>query len=320
VRHLAFFVLLATLGGGASAEERLVPRLPDPGERIRLLIDTDAACEIDDLYAIALAVTSPDRFDIEGFVAAHYGDAGGPEGIRRSHELIETVLEKAGLAGRFPVMDGAPPFQYSAVAPESEGVDFIIKRALADDSGGPLWIVSIGACTDVAAAWLKRPEIAHRIRVLWHGRTRWPVQAWNFNAYNDLKAVRILFRSRLPLVLFDTGTYLRSTMEESRHKLEPSGPLGRFLHEYRYREAWYQQPDKGFYDLGDIAILVDPSLGYSEVVDAPNVDWDMRYLPTRDNGRIRRVYQIDRDRTFALFHQRLAEWARRSGGETSPER
>jgi purine nucleosidase len=318
MRTLAFVTLLVTFGGAARAEERLVPRLPGPGERLRLLIDTDAACEIDDLYALALAATSPDRFDIEGVVAAHYGDAGGPDGIRRSHELIETVLEKAGLAGRFPVRDGAPPFQFSVVAPEAEGVDFIIERALADDREGPLWVVSLGACTDVAAAWLKRPEIADRIRVLWHGRTRWPVQAWNFNVYNDLKAVRILFKSRLPLVLFDTGTYLRTTMEESRRELEPSGPLGRFLHRYRYRNEWYQQPNKGFFDLGDIAILLDPGLGYSEVVHAPNVDWDMTYLPTRDNGRLRRVYQIDRDRTFAMFHERLAAWARGGDGDLSP--
>jgi hypothetical protein len=40
----------------------------------------------------------------------------------------------------------------------------------------------------------------------------------------------------------------------------------------------------------------------------------MRYTPTTANGRIRRVYQIDRDRTFALFHERLAAWAQRAGG------
>ena len=295
-----------------SASDRLVLELPGPGERIPVLIDTDAACEIDDLYAIALAVTAPDRFDIEGFVAAHYGDSGGPEGIRKSYEFIETVLEKAGVAGKYPVKMGAPPFQYSAVAPEAEGVDFIIERAMAHDRENPLWVVSLGACTNVVAACLKRPEIAERVLVLWHGRTRWPVQAWNFNAYNDVKAVRLLFKSKLPLVLFDTGTYLRSPMEESEEKLAPSGPLGAFLHQYRYEADWYQQADKGFFDLGDVAILLDPSLGYSEVVDAPDVEWDMRYLPSSANGRIRRVYQIDRDRTFDLFHDRLAEWARRT--------
>lgn len=313
IRLSRVVTILAVAASSSFAADRVVPDLPGPGERIRLLVDTDAACEIDDLYALALAVAAQDRFDIEGFVAAHYGDAGGPEGLRKSYEQIETILGKAGLAGRFPVKVGAPPLQYSAVAPEAEGVDFIIERALATDEDDPLWIVSLGACTNVSAAWLKRPEIAERVRVLWHGRTRWPIQAWNFNVYNDVKAARILFKSNLPLVLFDTGTYLRSTMEESERELKPSGPLGEYLHEFRYRDDWYQQADKGFFDLGDIAILVDPTLGYSEVVDSPDVEWDMRYTPTTANGRIRRVYQIDRDRTFALFHERLAAWATRAG-------
>ncbi|MHB8900015.1 MAG: nucleoside hydrolase [Thermoguttaceae bacterium] len=307
----AFAILVCWASCGSAAETaRTVPDLPAAGQRIRLVVDSDAACEIDDLYAIALAVTAQDRLVIEGFVAAHFGDTGGPQGIEKSFEQIKTVLQKAGVGDRFPVKRGAPPFQYSAVAPEAEGVDFLIERAMAGDPADPLWIVSLGACTDVAAAYLKRPQIADRVRVLWHGRTHWPVQCWNFNVYNDLKAARILFRSRLPLVLFDTGTYLRSPMEESERELKPSGPLGTYLHQFRFKQPWYQAADKGFFDLGDIAILLDPTLGYSEVVDAPNVEWDMRYLPTSANGRMRRVYQIDRDRTFELFHRRLADWAK----------
>src|SRR5689334_8354311 len=83
------------LGLSVHAAERAVPQLPPPGERIRVLIDTDAACEIDDLYAIALALASQDRFKIEGFVAAHFGDSGGPQGIEKSAAAIKTVQEKA---------------------------------------------------------------------------------------------------------------------------------------------------------------------------------------------------------------------------------
>ncbi len=56
---------------------------------------------------------------------------------------------------------------------------------------------------------MKAPDIADRLVVFWHGRTRWPVQCWNFNAYNDIKAVQIIFKQPCRLVLFDTGTYLR---------------------------------------------------------------------------------------------------------------
>jgi inosine-uridine nucleoside N-ribohydrolase len=300
-------VSFASPTGAGAADARQLPALPGPEQRIRVVVDTDAACEIDDQYAIALALLSPDRFAIEGFVGAHFGDAGGPDGIDRSVGVIKTIMDKAGMAGKYPVKKGAHPFRYSREAVEADGVDFIIERAMAPDATSPLWVVSLGACTDVASAYVKRPEIAEKVVAFWHGRTRWPDKCWNFNAYNDLKAVRILLSSKLPLVLFDTGTYLRCPMEESERIIRPYGALGKYLHEFRYRRAHYQSPRKGFYDLGDVAALVDPTLVDSEVVDAPGVNWDMMYDRRRTYGKIRRIYQIDRDRTFALLHRRLRE-------------
>ena len=49
------------------SSDRRVPKMPVSGQKIPVIIDTDAACEIDDLYAIALAVLCQDRFDIKGF-------------------------------------------------------------------------------------------------------------------------------------------------------------------------------------------------------------------------------------------------------------
>jgi inosine-uridine nucleoside N-ribohydrolase len=298
---------LSLFGLQASAAERRAPEIPPPGEKIRVIIDTDAACEIDDQYAIALAILSQERFEIEGFVAAHFGDAGGADGIEKSAQVIQHVLEKAGFDDRFPVKRGSDPFQYSKVPAESEGVDFILECAFAPEEDRPLWIISLGACTDVASAYLKRPEIAEKVIVFWHGRTRWPDKAWNFNVYNDLKAARVLFSSDLPLVLFDTGTYLRCPMEESKARIRPHGELGRYLHDFRLTKPYYQSPRKGFFDLGDVAALVDPSLVYWEVVDVPGINWDMAYDRSKSFGSMVRIYQIDRDRTFELLYRKLAE-------------
>ena len=79
---------------GALSSERRVQEIPPEDQRIRVIIDTDAACEIDDQYAIALALLSPEKFQIEGFIGAHFGEAGGPEGISKSVEEIERILEQ----------------------------------------------------------------------------------------------------------------------------------------------------------------------------------------------------------------------------------
>ncbi|MBT7597805.1 MAG: hypothetical protein HN559_23075, partial [Gemmatimonadetes bacterium] len=125
-------------------EQRKVPRIPAKEKRLKLIIDSDAKNEIDDQWAIALAILSPERFDIEGFVATNFDNAhGGPGGIEASAQEIELVLDKAGMAGRWPVLRGSHPLQYREQPSESEGVDFIIDRARAATPEEPLWIVGL---------------------------------------------------------------------------------------------------------------------------------------------------------------------------------
>ena len=94
-------------------ENRIVPDLPATGEKIRVIIDSDARNEIDDQWAIALALLSPERFKIEGFVAANYDHPhGGPASVQNSYDEIELVLEKMDMKGEFPVFKGSNPMRY----------------------------------------------------------------------------------------------------------------------------------------------------------------------------------------------------------------
>ncbi|MFP3897459.1 MAG: nucleoside hydrolase [Anaerolineales bacterium] len=287
-------------------KERKVPVIPPRGERMRVVIDSDAKNEIDDQWAIALAILSPERFEIEGFVGANFDNRwGGRDGVEQSVREIETVLEKAGMAGRWPVKHGSHPMQYQFAPSESEGVDFIIELAMARSPEDPLWVVGLGASTDMASALLKEPRILDRVIVFWHFRTRWPEKCYNFNVYGDVRAARLLFHSPLSFALFDTGTYLRCSMEESERFVRPYGELGEYLHEYRHRSPGFTSPEKGFFDLGDIAALLDPDLASWAVEACPEVDWDLDYHFTGTKGSILRCYHVDRDRTFQLLYDRL---------------
>ncbi|MFC1633309.1 nucleoside hydrolase [Planctomycetota bacterium] len=286
---------------------RKVPKIPPKGERFRVIFDTDAKNEIDDVWAIALAILSLERFKIEGFIAANFDNnrpETGPDSIDASFKEIKTILSKAGLTGKWPVLRGSAPMRYKFEPSESEGVDFIIKKAMESTPDDPLWVVGLGAATDIASAYLKEPRIADRIVVFWHFRTRWPEKCWNFNVIGDVRAARIVFHSDLSFVLFDTGTNLYCPMEESE-KFMSCGELGKYLHEYRYQSSYYQRPNKGFFDLGDIAALVDPSLASWEVAACPEVDWDLSYKFKGTKGSILRCYDIDRDGTYALFNKKL---------------
>jgi inosine-uridine nucleoside N-ribohydrolase len=290
---------------------RKVPKIPPKGKRLRVIIDTDAKNEIDDIWAIALAILSPERFKIEGFVAANFDNnrlETGPDSIEASFKEINTILNKAGLANKWPVLRGSHPMRYKYEPSESEGVDFIIKKAMESTPEDPLWIVGLGAATDIASAYLKEPRITDRVIVFWHFRTRWPEKCWNFNVIGDVRAARTVFHSDLTFVLFDTGTHLYCPMEESEQFLS-CGALGTYMHEYRYKSSYYQKPTKGFFDLGDIAALVDPSLASWEVADCPDVDWDLSYKFKGTKGSILRCYDIDRNKTYGLLHQKLRSLA-----------
>jgi inosine-uridine nucleoside N-ribohydrolase len=194
--------------------------------------------------------------------------------------------------------------RYQYEPSESEGVDFIIQRAMASTPDDPLWVVGLGAATDIASAYLKEPRIAERVRVFWHFRTRWPKQCWNFNVIGDVRAARIVFHSDLAFVLFDTGTHLSCPMAFSE-QFVACGPLGKYLHEYRFGSEYYRDPNKGFFDLGDIAALIDPDLATWEVVDCPEVNWDLAYRHKKTKGKILRCYDIDRGGTMDLLYSRL---------------
>jgi purine nucleosidase len=297
---------------------RVVPVIPPKGEKIRVIIDTDARAEVDDLWALALALLSPERFDIQGIIGATFltGGPGSPEMSRRE---IDTIVKLANRAGEFPILRGSEPMAYPYAASESEGVDFIIRKAMESTPEDPLWIVGLGATTDISSAFLKEPRIADRVVVFWHLRTKWPEKASNFNVFGDIHAARLLFHSPLSFVLFDTGTHLKCPMAESAEKVRPMGDLGRYIHDYRtgkaglYGTATFQkwlikgmmQDDKGFFDLGDIAALLDPDIATYEIVDCPDVGHDVTYRFNGSRGKVLRCSDVDRDRTFELLYRKL---------------
>ena len=267
--------------------------------------------EIDDQWAIALAILSPERFQVEGFVAAPYLH-GGLDSVEESAKEIELILEKAGMAGRWPVKRGSHPLQYFNVPAKSEGVDFIIEKG--HDPRPPktrFWIIGLGAATNIASAYLQQSKIADRVRIFWHFRTRWPHQCWNFNVFGDRHAARVVFHSRMPFVLFDTGTHLYCPMSESEQRVRPCGALGRYLHDYRKTRENFMSDTKGFFDLGDIAAMLDPGIAKWEVTACPEVDWDLSYRFKGTKGKILRCFDIDRRKTFELLYGKLASASKR---------
>ena len=292
----------------ADFSNRQIPPIPGKDKKIRVIIDSDAKNEVDDQWAIALALLSPERLQIEGFVAANFdNNHGGPSSVDKSYDEILILLDKMNMNGDFPVFKGSHPMKYKYEPSESEGVNFIIETAMKSTPEDPIWIVALGSATNLASAYLKEPRIAKNAIFFWHGRTRWPDKCWNFNVFGDPIAARTLFHSPIPFILFDTGTYLTCPMDESEKMVRPYGEIGKYIHDIRLAGAWYQRSDKGFFDLGDIAVIVDPDLGSWKVERCPEVGPDFTYDFKGSKGKILRCYDVDRDGTFKLLYDKLAK-------------
>jgi purine nucleosidase len=283
--------------------ERIIPQIPPKGELIHLIIDSDVANEIDDLYALTIAFYHPERFHIEGIVATHFA-TGGAGGKQMSYDVLQTLMEKAGKQGICPTFIGSDPMQYIDTYNDSEGVDFIIETARKYSEDNPLWVVAIGAATNLACAVMKAPDIIPKVRFVFHSRCPqfWPERSDQYNVYGDIIAAQTLLQKNVPLIWFDTGADICADYAVTKELLEPLGEIGKWLHQYRDNRDDFMRADKGFFDMGDFAYLYDPSCARSEVVDAPEMTRNMYFNHNHNLGKMVRVYDIDADAVWKLFY------------------
>ena len=186
----------------------------------KIIIDTDPGQ--DDAFAILLALASPQELEVLGIcaVAGNVGLnwttrnaliicelAGKPDTkvyagcdapLKRNLVTAEHVHGRTGLDG--PVMD-EPVMALQA----QHAVDFIVET-LRHEPTGTVTICPLGPLTNVAAAFLKAPDIIPRLQeIVLMGGAYFEVgnitPAAEFNIYVDPEAADIVFKSGAPIVV-----------------------------------------------------------------------------------------------------------------------
>lgn len=182
-------------------------------KKIRLIINTDAAVEADDQYEIVHALLSP-RFLIKGIIGTHFRKCisvrfglVGDNTVEQSCNEIDKILNLIGLAEEIPVFKGAEDAIINEETPkESEGVNFIIREALKEEET-PLYVVFLGALTDLASAYLKEPAIAGKFTAVWIGGGKYPEGGMEANLNQDINAANVVFDSNIPLWQIPSNVY-----------------------------------------------------------------------------------------------------------------
>jgi hypothetical protein len=95
-------------------------------------------------------------------------------------------------------------------------------------------------------------------------------------------------------------------MDESEKRISTNGKLGAYLHNIRKKSTYAQLPDKGMFDVGDIAALIDTSIIKWETAFTPVVADDYKYIFNKTSRTLTRINAIDRGGTFKLLDAALA--------------
>lgn len=295
----------------------LVERLQHPsgdgrGEPHRIVIDTDTYNEIDDQFAVAYALLSPERLTVEALYAApfHNDRSDGPEdGMLRSYDELLRVVERVG-GYDGPVLRGSRRWLPGARTPVgSEAALDLLDRARADEA--PLYVVAIGAVTNVASALLLDPTITERIVVVWLGGqpTTWHTAA-EFNLAGDVAASRVLFDSGVPLLhvpCLNVAEHLRTSQAEIDRYVRPCGAIGSYLGEiFDDSLAEHFARTRPIWDLAPLAWLVGPGWVPSVLRPSPVLTSELTWNNDPRRHPIREAIGVDRDGVFADLFTKLA--------------
>ena len=286
---------------------------------VKVILDTDTYNEIDDQFALVQMLFSKKRIDVLSINAAPFSmnnRSDDPQkGMELSYDEIFRLLEKIDFKKNNFVFKGSTKYIGFDKKPiNSPAADNIIETALKCSANDPLYVIAIGAITNVASAILKEPEIINKIVVVWLGGNAlyWPENN-EFNLKQDIGGAQVLFDSGVSLVLVPckgVTSHLISTVPEIEKYIEPHGEIGKFL-AMRFKE--YNSNHKGWskeiWDMAAISWVLNEEWAPTNIVSSPillnNKSWSF------DDNRhpIKIVYKIKRDLILQDFIKKLENFS-----------
>ena len=324
------FIQAAATAGviGASAasaqtagRDRLLA-IPASG-RLRVVLDTDTYNEIDDQYALAYSLLSPERISLEAIYAAPFVNnrsTSAAQGMEKSYEEIHRLLNFFSHVDKSIALRGSDRFFGRKDRPvDSPAARDLIERAL-QPGDGPLYVLTIGGPVNVSSAIVMEPKIKDKIVVVWLGGTPsyWP-SATEFNLRQDVIASQVLFDSGVPLVQVPTknvSEHLRTTIPELEEHLRGHSRLGDYLYgqflQYFAVRMNRQGRNEGFpwskviWDISAVAWLNNPEWVPSQIAPSPVLTDDMHWESAAGRHNIRVATNVDRDAVFNDLFSRMS--------------
>lgn len=299
-------------------EKQRLSMLETPRGMADVVIDTDAYNEIDDQFAIAYALRRPDKLNVRAIYAApflNHRSASPADGMERSYQEIMKLLALTGeTRDVYRGSDCYLPDERTFVP--SPAAEDLSRRAMEYSPEKPLYVVALGAITNVASALLINPAIADHIVVVWLGghALEWPDNR-EFNMQQDVAAARVVYGSSVPLVMLPccgVVSAFATTGPELDHWLRGRNALCDYLVQNTVDEA--ETYAKGrvwsrvIWDVTAVAWLLNDGgrFMWDRLISTPVPEYDHRWRITADAPPCRYVCAIHRDALFDDLFRRLS--------------
>ena len=297
--------------------EQRIQNLSVPAHPVDAVLDTDAYNEIDDQFAICYLLKNSDKLRTKAIYAAPFKNErseSAADGMEKSYGEIQKLLLLAGESRE--VYRGAERFLPDEKTPvPSAAASDLVKRAKGYTPEDPLYVVAIGAITNVASALLTEPSIAENIVVVWLGSNALHYHdTREFNLIQDIAAARVVFASGAPLVMLPCMGVV-SAFTVSRAELVEwfvgKNPLATYLAENAIAAADSYAAGKPWtrviWDVTAVAWLLNDRNCFmlSRIEKTPLPTYDHTYDCTQALPECRYVYHIHRDRLLADLVEKI---------------
>ncbi len=298
-----------------------IDKLERPAGIVDVVLDTDAYNEIDDQFAIAYLLNAPERANVKAMYAAPFFNKNSispSDGMEKSYLEILKLLR---LMNREEMKNLVYRGSETYLPDEHTFADSPAARDLAARAAGyspdkPLYVLAIGAITNVASALLIDPTIADKIVIVWLGGTaaHWP-NTLEFNMMQDVAAARVVFGSGAALVQLPCAgvvDHLTTTAPELIHWLRGKNDLCTYLCDNTIAEAELYAKGKPWsrviWDAAVVAWLLDTEHKWMQdrLIPTPIPQYDHHFSEDFTRPFMRCVYAVNRDAIFEDMFRRLA--------------
>lgn len=303
-------------------QEQIFINLSAPKGMVDVVLDTDAYNEIDDQFAIGYMLKKTEKFNVKGICAAPFTNEksnGAADGMEKSYNEILKLLDLMDMGDfKEKVYRGSERYMPDEQTPvESDAADFIADLANSYSPEHPLYVVAIGAITNVASAILKNPAMKENCVVVWlggHG-IHMTSQAGEFNMWQDVAGARILFGCGIPLVQLPCGGVVEefaTTGPELTYWLSGKNKLCDYLVDNTINEANSYAAGKPWsrpiWDVTAIAWLCNTNWQFmrERLLPSPIPEYDGHYAHDFHRHFIKYIYKINRDNLFEELFEVLA--------------